>query len=143
MCGGDGAVRWVAVLSGRQRACYSPTAWTAPAHYDSPHGSMQHVLVCAVSCCVLVAPAAGQHTPPAGAAQPTVAPLHAVALLCPIPLPPSPSPLVPHDNWGGGFVDDGDRCALNTMRLASVASAGGLRCGPASMCFSCVSCIRS
>lgn len=29
------------------------------------------------------------------------------------------SPLVAHDNdWGGGFVSDADRVALNTLRLA-------------------------
>lgn len=34
------------------------------------------------------------------------------------------SPLLLHDNFGGGFVDDEDRIALNTMRLSSLASSG-------------------
>ncbi|GIL82362.1 hypothetical protein Vretifemale_11250, partial [Volvox reticuliferus] len=33
---------------------------------------------------------------------------------------PRDSPLLSHDNFGGGFVDDEDRIALNTMRLSSV-----------------------
>ncbi|GIL60175.1 hypothetical protein Vafri_14804, partial [Volvox africanus] len=39
-------------------------------------------------------------------------------------LVPRDSPLLCHDNFGGGFVDDEDRIALNTMRLSSVASSG-------------------
>ncbi|PNH03885.1 6-phosphofructokinase 5, chloroplastic [Tetrabaena socialis] len=41
-------------------------------------------------------------------------------------LVPRDSPLLPHNNWGGGFVDDEDRVALNTMHISSIASAGGV-----------------
>ncbi|KAG2487968.1 hypothetical protein HYH03_013408 [Edaphochlamys debaryana] len=39
-------------------------------------------------------------------------------------LVPRDSPLLAHDNFGGGFVDDEDRVALNTMSLAGITSAG-------------------
>lgn len=35
-----------------------------------------------------------------------------------------PSPFVVHNNFGGGFVSDGDRVALSSMRFASGMSAG-------------------
>ncbi|KIZ01731.1 hypothetical protein MNEG_6227 [Monoraphidium neglectum] len=35
-----------------------------------------------------------------------------------------PSPFVPHNNFGGGFVSDADRVALTSMRFASGMSAG-------------------
>ncbi|KAI8474291.1 MAG: phosphofructokinase family protein [Monoraphidium minutum] len=39
-------------------------------------------------------------------------------------LTPRPSPFVVHNNFGGGFVSDGDRVALTSMRFASGMSAG-------------------
>ncbi|KAG2446591.1 hypothetical protein HYH02_008576 [Chlamydomonas schloesseri] len=38
-----------------------------------------------------------------------------------------PSPFVAHNNFGGGFVSDHDRVALNSMRFASADSAGASR----------------
>ncbi|EFJ49706.1 phosphofructokinase family protein [Volvox carteri f. nagariensis] len=42
-------------------------------------------------------------------------------------LQPRPSPFVVHNNFGGGFVSDNDRVALNSMRFASAESAGASR----------------
>ncbi|GFR51324.1 hypothetical protein Agub_g13689 [Astrephomene gubernaculifera] len=42
-------------------------------------------------------------------------------------LTPRPSPFVVHNNFGGGFVSDNDRVALNSMRFASPESAGASR----------------
>ncbi|KAK9831834.1 hypothetical protein WJX81_000048 [Elliptochloris bilobata] len=39
-------------------------------------------------------------------------------------LEPRPSPYTASNNFGGGFVSDGDRVALQSMRFASPASAG-------------------
>lgn len=39
-------------------------------------------------------------------------------------LSPRPSPFVLHNNWGGGFVSDGDRVALQSLKFASPESAG-------------------
>ncbi|GLC45531.1 hypothetical protein PLESTB_001203600 [Pleodorina starrii] len=40
---------------------------------------------------------------------------------------PRPSPFLVHNNFGGGFVSDQDRVALNSMRFASAESAGASR----------------
>jgi 6-phosphofructokinase 1 len=39
-------------------------------------------------------------------------------------LTPRPSPFVTHNNYGGGFVSEGDRVALASLRFASAASIG-------------------
>ena len=39
-------------------------------------------------------------------------------------LTPRPSPFCLHNNFGGGFVDDGDRVALSSLKFASSESAG-------------------
>ncbi|GAB4815012.1 hypothetical protein N2152v2_002058 [Parachlorella kessleri] len=39
-------------------------------------------------------------------------------------LKPRPSPFVVHNNWGGGFVSNDDRVALNSLKFASPESAG-------------------
>ncbi|KAK9809983.1 hypothetical protein WJX72_002965 [[Myrmecia] bisecta] len=39
-------------------------------------------------------------------------------------LTPQPSPFVEHSNFGGGFVSDEDRVALQSMKFASPSSAG-------------------
>jgi hypothetical protein len=39
-------------------------------------------------------------------------------------LTPRPSPFVAHNNYGGGFVSEGDRVALASLRFASAASIG-------------------
>ncbi|KAK9794015.1 hypothetical protein WJX73_001029 [Symbiochloris irregularis] len=39
-------------------------------------------------------------------------------------LQPRPSPFAPHHNFGGGFVSDEDRVAMQSMRFASSDSAG-------------------
>lgn len=38
--------------------------------------------------------------------------------------PPRNSPFVVHNNFGGGFVSDGDSVALNSVKFASVRSSG-------------------
>jgi 6-phosphofructokinase 1 len=35
-----------------------------------------------------------------------------------------PSPFVAHNNFGGGFIDDNDRVAINSLKFASAASLG-------------------
>eukprot|EP01023_Acetabularia_acetabulum_P008938 TRINITY_DN1393_c0_g2_i1.p1 TRINITY_DN1393_c0_g2~~TRINITY_DN1393_c0_g2_i1.p1 ORF type:complete len:553 (-),score=93.04 TRINITY_DN1393_c0_g2_i1:301-1959(-) len=39
-------------------------------------------------------------------------------------LKPKPSPFVVHNNFGGGFVNDSDRVALQSMKFASLDSSG-------------------
>ena len=48
----------------------------------------------------------------------------------PLPYPSiSPSPFSLHNNFGGGFADDGDRVALTSMKFASPESAGATCAG--------------